>query len=261
MSMVLARGRVSNTAQRGANVNKLDAMACWKSALASLGQHREAIIAIAGVFLFLPGLLSAQFIPEPRFPEGATFEQMAAIWQSHAEANLWPLLLTNLVQSYGALALYRVLARTGAVTIGQILRDAAMLFPAYMAVNLLTGLLVLPGLILFIVPGIYILVRLNLSPMVMVTAQEHSPLAAMRQSWALTRGNVLPLLVVLLVVGLVGALLVSVLLNIIGLALVLTIGDVPLVMNLLSSAASAILAAIIVAIVAAAYHLLAPRTE
>ncbi|VAV92326.1 hypothetical protein MNBD_ALPHA04-2366, partial [hydrothermal vent metagenome] len=40
---------------------KLDYMECWNGAMALLGKHKEALLAIAGVFIFLPPVITAQF--------------------------------------------------------------------------------------------------------------------------------------------------------------------------------------------------------
>ena len=46
-------------------MTKLNYMQCWNGAMALLGAHKEAILAIAGVFLFLPTFLMAHFVEPP----------------------------------------------------------------------------------------------------------------------------------------------------------------------------------------------------
>lgn len=59
----------------------------------------------------------------------------------------------------------------------------------FIGLTLLSVLIIVAGLFLLIIPGIYLFVRLSLS-MVVFFEEELSPVAALKRSWALTRGNV-----------------------------------------------------------------------
>ncbi len=75
-------------------------------------------------------------------------------------------------------------------------------FWRYLGVSILMPLTVLAGLLLLIVPGIIWAVRFSFSPLIVVDTKT-GPVKAMRESWAITKGNFWTLLGFWLVIGLI----------------------------------------------------------
>lgn len=93
----------------------------------------------------------------------------------------------------GALILYMGSRSEGCFpTNGEILKRALSLWPAYALLSALTTLAVLSGLMLMIIPGVWLMIRLIFADFqVMLKAQ--APMAAMRESFALSAGKFWPI--------------------------------------------------------------------
>lgn len=73
--------------------------------------------------------------------------------------------------------------------------------PAYLGASIIAGVAVCVGLVLLIVPGIYMLIRLSLVPWVIID-ENAGPIEALQRSWDLTRGRAIDLFIFgLLVLG------------------------------------------------------------
>lgn len=152
-----------------------------------LGANAGLLTAIAGVFLFLPAVLIAHFVPPP---EGAQtpaemFEQMMAWWQSNAH---W-MLLSVLVNMVGLIAIYLLLLGARGTTVGGAVMAALPILPFYAVLTFVLNLSIGIGFMLFIVPGLYLLGRLSLASPVMVAEMKRAPFSAMERSWSLSRGR------------------------------------------------------------------------
>ena len=76
------------------------------------------------------------------------------------------------------------------------------LFWKFLGLSILYPLTVLLGLILLIIPGIIWIVRFSFSPLILVDTKM-GPIASMKESWAITRGNFWKLVLFWIVVALV----------------------------------------------------------
>ncbi len=95
--------------------------------------------------------------------------------------------------------------------LGDLFARASVFFP-YLAVSLLAGIIISIGLVLLVIPGIYLGLRFQFAPYLVVD-RGIGPLAALAQSGDLTRGVKLRLLgfdLLLVLVWLVGALVLIV---------------------------------------------------
>jgi hypothetical protein len=72
--------------------------------------------------------------------------------------------------------------------------------PAFLIVSLLSGFAALPGFVLFIVPGFYLLARWSAAP-VLTVARGRRAIEAMRESWAMTADSAWTLVLVYCVFG------------------------------------------------------------
>ena len=103
----------------------------------------------------------------------------------------------------GSVSLYVIFLR-GNQTIGQAISTGLKLFITYFLVAVLTAIAVAFGFVLLIIPGIYFAVKFSLAPAALAAEHITNPIAAMKRSWAATKGNSLRIFFLLLIVGIVG---------------------------------------------------------
>lgn len=73
-------------------------------------------------------------------------------------------------------------------TMRKIINKTVKRYPALLATNFLTSIIIALGLIAFVIPGIYLAFKLILSPVSSVV-EDKSPVDAMKRSWNITFGN------------------------------------------------------------------------
>lgn len=188
---------------------KLNYMQCWNGAMALLGAHKEAILAIAGVFLFLPTFLFAQFVAQPVLTGDEDMNGLMVVYSAYFSENSLPIMMSNLVISFGGLAIYFTLAPSRDNTVAEDLVAALKAFLVYLIANLLTGLLTVMGFFLFVIPGLYIACRFILVPAVIVDQGERNPIEALKKSWSLTRNNGFLILLFILIIAVVGTITIG----------------------------------------------------
>jgi hypothetical protein len=190
---------------------KLNYMQCWNGAMGLLVAHKEAILAIAGVFIFLPTLLFAQYVVPPVLNGDEDGSTMIAIYSAYFSENSFSIMISNLVISFGSLAIYFSLAPSRNGTVAEDLAAALKMFLIYLLANLAIGIIALPGFLLFIVPGLYLTARFLLVPVVIVDQRERNPIEALKKSWALTKSNGFSVLLFVLIIAVVGTITIGVL--------------------------------------------------
>jgi hypothetical protein len=75
-------------------------------------------------------------------------------------------------------------------------------YPALLATNILASIIVFLGTIAFVIPGVYLFVKLFLAP-VAVLIDGDNPIDALRKSWALTNKKWWDIFAIVLVMGLI----------------------------------------------------------
>lgn len=272
---------------------KLDMGRAWTLATGLIGANRDTIGAIAGLFFFLPSLITAIFVPELANPQSAAppsgadpdaamqalMSQMTAVYAAN-----WPLLLGVLViQFVGSMSLLALLTDRGRPTVGEALGTGIKSIPAYLAAQIISSLgagiaagvpfgiiaavappavTVIAGLVLLIAI-IYMFIKFALIAPVIAIEGERNPIAALKRSWQLTKGNSLRILLFLFLlmftIGII-ATLVSAVLTLILSALgepVATIGT-----NVVSGLVNALVTVIFLVVTVAIHRQLAgPSSE
>ncbi|MEM8918977.1 MAG: hypothetical protein AAGE37_08975 [Pseudomonadota bacterium] len=220
-----------------AEAMKLNYMECWNGAMGLLKDHKEAVLAIAGVFLFLPSVLLAQFVGEPNVEGLVDAEAIQAANLTFFAENWLAYLLMFIVTAIGSLSIYRLLSPSFAGTVSNALTQAAALAIFFIVANILIALLMFGGLFLFIVPGLYLIGRLAVVPMVIADENERNPAAALQKGWAITKNNGWSTFFFLLIILMVGLVTLLVFGLVIGLVLTLFSGGTgwPLAENILSN--------------------------
>lgn len=218
---------------------KFDMGHAWSQAMAMVSANKDLLLIIAGIFIFLPTLAMAIFIPEMSQMGAADMDPddpMAAVTAMYAEN--WPIMvILSLFQAIGTLALFALFAERRP-TVGEALKTgllslipyfvAYILFFLVVAIVLVTPIALLGangataiaavlGFVAF-VAFLYLIVKVSLLAPVIVIDRILNPIKAIIRSWKLTKGNslrlflffvllVIALIVVAMVVGLIATLI------------------------------------------------------
>ena len=242
---------------------KLDQMKCWNDAMALLGAHKEAVAAIAGVFILLPNLLWAQFVGEPPIEGMTDPAEINAAQFAFLVDHSFSLFASNLVIAFGTLALYILFAPNQQGTVADVLKAAAGLFIFFFIANIMVAFALFFGFILLIIPGLYLLGRFALVPMVVADRGERNPVEALKTNWALTKNNGWSIFFFLAIIILVGGITVLVAGLVAGLISGLINGGqgISLLENLVSSGLGTVFQVILVAVIASIYQQLTGKTQ
>jgi hypothetical protein len=231
--------------------------AVWEDTVRLFRQNAPLLAAIAGVFLFLPALLFAVFVPPPVPPPGVDPQRALQITLDYWQA-AWPwFLVTGLFSIVGTLAMLRLVFERD--TVGGALVQGLILTPFYFLLSILCGVMIGFGLLLIFVPGLYLLGRLAPISAVLVAENRRNPFDAIGRTFALTRGHGWAILGLVLVIAIVAGIAVGVAGTLAGLIFVLAAGQElgKLLASVVTSALNAALAALLVMLYAAIYRALA----
>lgn len=241
-------------------MTKFSQNAVWADTLQLTRAHWAALVAIAGAFNFLPVLLVGYFFPLPEI--AATDPNAMAVWRSFIrEAALWYVLQSFVVMIGSAAMLRLVFARGG--TVGGALTFGIMLLPVYSILVVLDGVIVFLGMMLLIVPGLYLWGRLIPAGPAMVAEESRKPIRMIKRSFELTRGNGWQVFGLYVLVLLPGMVLIVAIQQVSGILFILAVGQelgtllTEIILALLGAALSTLLTVLSAAIYRA---LAAPET-
>lgn len=168
--------------------------------------NRDLLLAIAGVFYLLPGLVGAVFVPSPTMTSAMTEAQMLEVMQDYYASSLPVLLVLSLLPMVGMLTMLVVMLDAARPTVGQAIQRSLRALPSYFASQILVALGILPvSMALAIVLSLFLPDRLAVSvalgillyPImrtmlvgpVVAGRSERNPVTAIRHSIRLTQGN------------------------------------------------------------------------
>lgn len=200
---------------------RLSYSAVWADTVALLRSHASLIATVAGVFIFLPGLLVAYFLPQP---EPESFDRMAQLWMEYFDANWHWLLLNSLVGMIGSIAILLLIFSRG-ITVGGAIAAALALLPAYFLASFASSLAIGFGFVILIVPGLYLLGRFGPLNSVVAAEAQKNPIAALRRCWQLTKGHGWAILGLILLVAVAAAILVGIVTALLGILFVIIAGQ------------------------------------
>jgi len=250
--------------------------AVWEDTVGLLRRNAPLLTAIAGVFMFLPALIFAVFMPPPE-PQGADPARAVQLMIAFYRA-AWPwFLLQGLFSIVGTLAMLRLVFASG-TTVGNALVHALKLTPFYLLLSILFGLavglaslvIVIPAvllgplavavaILLLIVPLLYLIGRIVPVPAVMVAEDRRNPIDAIRRTFALTKGHGWAIIGIVFIVGVVAAIAMGMADTLAGLVFILAAGQEigKLLASVVASALNAAFATLLVMLYAAIYRALA----
>lgn len=192
---------------------KFDYDKAWRETMSLLKANAGLLAVIAGVFFFLPyvalmvGLPGINAIVQP--DPAASPDAMMGAMMDFYRTWWWLLLIVAILQGIGMLAMLALLRRRANPTVGEALTTGAKAVIPYICAQLLasfaiaalvlllvggvsltgsTALMVLAGIAAFVLV-LYAFTKLSMVAPVIAIDETLNPIAALRQSWALTKGN------------------------------------------------------------------------
>jgi hypothetical protein len=157
----------------------------WADAVSMAQRHSEILTVLAGMFLLIPNFIRELFLPVPKIADFGA-ESLNKL-EGYFAANIWPLLALNLLILLGVSAILGLLLDARKPTVAQALTTAFVMLPSILVLNMLTNFMIGIGLVLLALPGIYLLGRLSVATSWQMASRAMNPLAAINQSFALTR--------------------------------------------------------------------------
>lgn len=241
--------------------HKLEYRAVWREARALFAAHSEAIVAIAGFFIFMSAWVTAYILPPLVFADLNDMPGSVRQISGYFESN-WHILVPNmLVTMFGGLILYVLLAGRAIGKVGDALSGAVVLFLPYLAASIIVGWATFAGFLMFLVPGLYLTGRLALLPVVLTRQPELGVLGAIRQAWQTSRGNGWGILIVILFVALAVRVLSVIVMSIVA-AITISVageGGVPVIEAAVTAIFATLEAIAYVLLMVAIHHQLALR--
>jgi hypothetical protein len=242
--------------ERVSIMRMLDFNGVCSDALSMLRQHQEAVIAIAGLLIFIPRWASGFFIPPPDLKglntPDAVFAEMGRHFMEY-----WPINLPlSFISFFGGLAVVCILLRNDMAKVGDALKFAAKIFPAYFVVSLVTTIFSALGALAFLIGMLYIIGRMMPSGPIIVAEPDRGIGGSIMRSWELTRGlgwKAALLFTIVFLIGWISLLVVSLL---VGTLCRLIAGPegVPLIETCAVAIASTLLALFMLSLEAALYR-------
>lgn len=232
----------------------------WADALRLTRTHWPALIAIAGVFIFLPTLLVNHFFPMGEPPAGTDMQVFARFILDYYRENALPIVAQSFVVMIGSAAMLRLVFARGGTVGGALLYGIALL-PVYSILVVIANLAIGFGLALLIVPGLYLWGRLLPAGPAMVAEDRRNPLDALGRGFALTKGHGWLVIGLYLLVMIPGGILMLVISQLAGIAFILAAGQQfgTLLGMIVLCALQAVLATLLAMVSAAIYRALAPQ--
>lgn len=223
----------------------------WDDIVALLRANARILTAVAGAFVFLPVLVAGLFLTEMApLPENATLNDVVERSLAYYRENWLPVLAVMLVTTLGQLLIFIVLLDRARPRVADALRLAAPAFLPFFIVGILTSLIIGLGGMLFFVPALYLIGRVQLSGPALV-AERLNPLQAIARSFALTKGQGWRIFFFAFLVFLVAKVIQRATVGVVGIGVRLSVGEVdPLSL-------AGLLLAIVNALFSSAFFLLA----
>jgi len=168
-------------------MNKLSYDAAWADLVAMAKSNASVLAILAGAFLLLPNFAELLFAPPPnvRAFDWNGLRQM----EDYYRENGLTLILCNLPVWLGSAGILALLLDPRRLTVGEALKSGLRLLPGVIVLNWLVQFLIVMGLLLLVVPGVYLIGRLVVASPAQMAERIGNPIKAMGRSFALSAGN------------------------------------------------------------------------
>lgn len=170
-----------------------------RQAWALFRSDRDLLLGVAGALIFLPVFALQLLVPgPPAMPASGAAEADTLAWAQAATAwaganGGWYLLAYALIY-WGQATIFTLYLDPARRDVGAALRRAAPLVPRYLLAMLLVSIPTAFGLMLFILPGLYVMGRTMLTGPALVAERPIGAARAIVRALSLSRGNGLPLM-------------------------------------------------------------------
>lgn len=160
-------------------------------------RDRALLLGLAGPFWLLPTMALRLLLPPPpafAVEAGAGAPEMmraAQGWADWFAANSPWFLLAGLAASWGTLSVYILYLDRDRPDVSAALARALRLWPRFLLLNLLTGLPLAAGILLFYLPGLWVAGRLLVTGPALVAEAPVGAGRAVARGFGLTRGSTL----------------------------------------------------------------------
>ncbi len=189
--------------------HRFDSNRAWQEASGSVRANRDALIALAGVFIALPSFALTVLLPQPEPQPGADMDAAMQLAAVYFREN-WPALVAlGLFSTIGTMAVLTLFGHSSRPTVGEAIRKGLAATPitilAQMIIGLvMTGLVLAPisllslggskalgavGLLIGIAFAGWFWTRTSLTTPIIAAENMRNPLAAVQRSYALTKGS------------------------------------------------------------------------
>jgi hypothetical protein len=234
----------------------------WNDTVGLLRANAAIVTAIAGVFLLLPALLTAHFVPLPEPAPGMTdLGAILGLFQDYFRTNWHWLLLAQLVNMVGTIALYLLFLDARGRSVGVLIAASLAILPFFFVATILVRIIFFAALCLLLVPGLYVGARLALTFPALVAEGLRNPVAAIARSFELTRNNGWRVLGLILLIAVTGAIIVFLVTGLAAILFSLVAGrgsDLALFLTqIVQAVGSAAFGAVLTALAASLYRALA----
>ncbi|KQM41505.1 hypothetical protein [Sphingomonas sp. Leaf10] len=178
---------------------RIDIGAALREAVAIWRRDRQVILAVAGMFFFLPNLALSLLLTTARTQlsidaAAATDDRaMLAVMQAQLIENAPWFALQLLIEVIGVAVLLTLLLDARRPTVGEALRSVVRRLPVLVAATLLVNVAKSVGLLLLLLPGLYVIGRVFVVLPVLIAEPQRRFGDAMTRALTLTRGHVLQL--------------------------------------------------------------------
>ncbi len=239
-------------------MNKFSYDATWADLVAMARANASVLAIIAGAFLFLPNFAQLLLAPPPevRSFDWNGVRQM----EEYFSKNGLTLILCNLPVWLGSAGILALLLDPRRLTVGESLMSGLRLLPGVIVLNWLTQFLTFTGLLLLVVPGVYLIGRLMLAAPTQMAERIGNPITAIQRSFALSgqKGwRIAGLVLLIAVVAMIAAATINLIVGIL-LSLILPKSAIGVAIAILKSAIGATTALLLLLLGAALYRQLAP---
>ena len=202
---------------------KFDMNAAWADTTAMLKRNSDILAIMAAVFFFLPALAVSILAPTAELEAiaaGNPNQLNAALEGYFAES--WPIILAYaLVTVVGMLAVFALFGRRAKPTVGEAIGAGLKGFLPYLASFVIVGIAltvllvllgvivgatgveiigVLLGVVIFVL-FVFVNIRILLTGPIIAIEGEMNPIAALRRSWHLVKGNTKRVFAYVLLIG------------------------------------------------------------
>jgi hypothetical protein len=193
----------------------------WQDGVALARAHGSLLLAITGVFLLLPQFAQGLFFPPPEIRgfDQSAIEALSVYFQD----NWIALFLLNLPVALGQAAILSLLLDPEKPTVGQALSISATLLLSIIVLNLILNLMIFGGILMFIVPGIYLIGRLSVAASAQMAERISNPIVAVQRSMRLTDKNGFEIAGIIILIVVVGYIIAVAIGAVIGILLTLMV--------------------------------------